>query len=47
MGWALEAARSAPDVRADKVADVRRRIAQGTYVVNAELVAQRMLGALA
>jgi len=47
MGWALEAARSAPDVRADKVADARRRIAQGTYVVNAELVAQRMLDALA
>jgi flagellar biosynthesis anti-sigma factor FlgM len=47
MGWALEAARSAPEMRADKVADVRWRIAHGTYVVDAELIAQRMLGVMA
>jgi anti-sigma28 factor (negative regulator of flagellin synthesis) len=34
-------------VRADKVADIKWRIAHGTYVVNYELVAQRMLGVLA
>jgi flagellar biosynthesis anti-sigma factor FlgM len=47
MRWALQAARSAPDVRADKVADIKWRIAQGTYVVNPELIAQRMLGVAA
>jgi flagellar biosynthesis anti-sigma factor FlgM len=47
MRWALEAAQAAPDVRADKVADVKRRIAQGTYTIDFEVVARRMLGALA
>jgi negative regulator of flagellin synthesis FlgM len=40
---ALEAANAAPDVRADKVADAKARIAQGTYKVDAEHVAQRIL----
>ena len=40
---ALEAAKAAPDVRADKVADAKARIAQGTYTVNAEHVAKGIL----
>jgi flagellar biosynthesis anti-sigma factor FlgM len=44
MRLALEAAAAAPDVRADKVADVRWRIARGTYTIDAEAVARRMLG---
>jgi hypothetical protein len=41
---ALSAARAFPDVRADRVADARRRIALGTYTINAEVVAMRILG---
>jgi flagellar biosynthesis anti-sigma factor FlgM len=40
---ALEVANAAPDVRADKVADAKARIAQGTYTVNAEVVARGIL----
>jgi flagellar biosynthesis anti-sigma factor FlgM len=43
MHQALEAANAAPDVRADKVADAKQRIAQGTYTVNAEVVARGIL----
>jgi flagellar biosynthesis anti-sigma factor FlgM len=43
MHQALEAANAAPDVRADKVNDAKRRIAQGTYTVNAEVVARGIL----
>ena len=43
MHEALAAAKAAPDVRADKVADVKQRIAQGTYKVNAEAVAKGIL----
>ena len=43
MHQALEAANAAPDVRADKVADAKARIAQGTYTVNAEHVARGIL----
>ncbi len=39
----LAAAKAAPDVRADKVADAKQRIAQGTYTVNAEVVARGIL----
>lgn len=34
---------SAPDVREDKVADIRRRIASGQYKVDEEAVAGKML----
>jgi anti-sigma28 factor (negative regulator of flagellin synthesis) len=34
-----------PDVRADKVAAARRRIAEGTYIVRADVIAWRMLEA--
>ena len=40
---AMEAARSAPDVRADKVADARQRIGNGTYKVDPDHIARRML----
>jgi flagellar biosynthesis anti-sigma factor FlgM len=40
---ALAAADAAPDVRADKVADAKQRIAQGTYTVNADVVARGIL----
>lgn len=40
---ALAAAGAVPDVRADKVADARQRIAQGTYTVNADVVARGIL----
>jgi flagellar biosynthesis anti-sigma factor FlgM len=43
MHQALEAANAAPDVRADKVSDAKQRIAQGTYTVNAEVVARGIL----
>jgi flagellar biosynthesis anti-sigma factor FlgM len=43
MHEALDAANAAPDVRADKVADAKQRIAQGTYTVKAEVVARGIL----
>jgi anti-sigma28 factor (negative regulator of flagellin synthesis) len=44
---ALEAADAAADVRAARVADARQRIAQGTYVVRAEVIARGILEAWA
>ncbi len=44
---AMEAARDVPDVREDKVADARQRISNGTYKVDAEQIARRMLDRLA
>ena len=43
MHQALQAANAAPDVRTDKVNDAKQRIAQGTYSVNAEVVAKGIL----
>jgi flagellar biosynthesis anti-sigma factor FlgM len=43
MHQALAAAHAAPDVRTDKVNDAKQRIAQGTYSVNAEVVAKGIL----
>ena len=40
---ALEAARQSPDVRADKVAEVKDRVAAGQYRVDLNRVAQRMI----
>jgi len=40
---ALAAAKAAPDVRADKVADVRRRLDNGTYVVDPTRIARGIL----
>ncbi|TAJ18027.1 MAG: flagellar biosynthesis anti-sigma factor FlgM [Dehalococcoidia bacterium] len=38
----MEAAQQQPDVRADRVAAVRARIADGTYGIDAHLIAQRL-----
>jgi negative regulator of flagellin synthesis FlgM len=40
---AREVAASAPDVREEKIAELKRRVASGDYQVNAEAVADRML----
>lgn len=40
---ALQVAAAAPDVRADKVAAASRKVAGGTYHVDAEQVARRLL----
>lgn len=38
----MEAVQQQPDVRADRVAAVRARIANGTYGIDAQLIAQRL-----
>jgi negative regulator of flagellin synthesis FlgM len=40
---ALAAAQAAPDVRAEKVADVRRRLENGTYVIDPTRIARGIL----
>jgi negative regulator of flagellin synthesis FlgM len=40
---AIAAAQAAPDVRADKVADVRRRLDNGTYTVDPTRIARGIL----
>ena len=40
---AMAAAQAAPDVRADKVADVKRRLDSGTYVVDPTRIARGIL----
>jgi flagellar biosynthesis anti-sigma factor FlgM len=44
---ALEAARGAPEIRSDRVDDVRRRLAAGTYQVDPAAIAQAILDELA
>ena len=41
---ALEAVEAAPDVRADRVAELRQQIQNGTYNVTAEQLADRLIG---
>lgn len=43
IGDLIDAVRALPDVRYDKVAAIRKAIKSGTYVVNAEKVAQKMI----
>src|SRR5436853_7264766 len=43
LAKALEQASDAPDVRADRIADLKERIANGTYSVSAEELADRLL----
>lgn len=40
---ALSAAKAAPDVRADKVAEVRKRLENGTYVIDPTRIARGIL----
>ncbi|HLH25569.1 MAG TPA: flagellar biosynthesis anti-sigma factor FlgM [Chloroflexota bacterium] len=41
---AQQAVDAAPDVRADKVADIKQRLADGTYHVPADVLARKLLG---
>jgi negative regulator of flagellin synthesis FlgM len=43
MAQAKAVAASAPDAREDRIAELKRRIAAGTYKVDAEKVADRMV----
>jgi negative regulator of flagellin synthesis FlgM len=36
-------AKSAPDVREDRVADLKKRIAEGSYAMNSDAIADRMV----
>ena len=38
-----EAAQAAPDIRAEKIADLKKKIADGTYQVSSEDIAGKML----
>lgn len=40
---AKEVATQAPDVREEKIAELKRRIAEGKYKVNSEAIADRMV----
>lgn len=40
---ALAAAKAAPDIREDKVADVRRRLENGTYLIDPTRIARGLL----
>lgn len=44
LSRARQAVDSAPDVRADKVAEIKKRIEDGTYSVSPEALAQKLLG---
>jgi negative regulator of flagellin synthesis FlgM len=44
MKLAKEAVASAPDIRLDKVEPIKAKVAYGNYSVNAEKVAEKMIG---
>jgi len=44
MKIAEEAVAAAPDVRSDKVDPIKQKIAQGNYEINAEKVADKLIG---
>src|SRR5437588_8554142 len=43
LAAAREAVQSAPDVRSEKVADIKQRVDDGTYTVNSSVLARKML----
>jgi len=44
LARAQRAVEAAPDVRADRVADIKRRLADGTYYVAPDGLARKLLG---
>lgn len=44
LAKAKEVAKNAPDIREEKVAELRRRIAEGKYRPDPEAIADRMIG---
>ena len=44
LAKAQQAVEEAPDVRADKVAEIKKRIEDGTYHVPADVLARKLLG---
>jgi negative regulator of flagellin synthesis FlgM len=44
LARARQAVEDAPDVRADKVAEIKQRLEDGTYSVSPELLARKLLG---
>lgn len=44
LAAAREAVHNAPDVREQKVADIKQRVTDGTYQVSAQALAKKMLG---
>ncbi len=43
LARARQAVEDAPDVRADKVADIKKRIEDGTYSVSPQMLARKLL----
>ena len=43
LARARQAVDAAPDVRADKVAEIKKRIEDGTYSVSPELLARKLI----
>jgi negative regulator of flagellin synthesis FlgM len=44
LAGAHDAVRNAPDVRHEKVAEIKQRIGDGTYQVQSRVLAQKLLG---
>ena len=44
LARARQAVDSAPDVRADRVAEIKKQIEDGTYSVSPELLARKLMG---
>ena len=44
LARARQAVDAAPDVRADRVAEIKKRIEDGTYSVSPDLLARKLLG---
>jgi negative regulator of flagellin synthesis FlgM len=43
LAAAREAVKAAPDVRADKVSEIKQQVSDGTYSVSAKVLARKML----